>query len=97
MAVTEHDVDHVARLARLRLGEEEKESLTRDMNAILKYVEKLAQADTTGVEPMSHPLSITNVLRRDCVEATMSPEDAMRNAPDPLGGFFRVPRILELE
>ena len=93
--ITLAQVEHVARLARLDLGPEEKERMRGQLDAILGYVEQLRRVDTTGIEPTAHVLPLVNVFRED--EARPSyPADAMlANAPEPEDEQFRVPRILE--
>ncbi|WP_028563306.1 Asp-tRNA(Asn)/Glu-tRNA(Gln) amidotransferase subunit GatC [Paenibacillus pinihumi] len=95
MSITIKDVEHVAALARLELSEEEKEQFTGQLNAILKYAEKLGELDTDNVEPTSHVQPITNVMREDVSRPSTGVEKAMRNAPDEEDGQFRVPAVLE--
>lgn len=95
MSVTRKDVEHVANLARLELSEQEQERLTEQMNAILKYVEKLGELDTDNVEPTTHVLPVSNVMREDGVRPSVGVENALRNAPDEEGGQFKVPAVLE--
>ncbi|MCM3749068.1 Asp-tRNA(Asn)/Glu-tRNA(Gln) amidotransferase subunit GatC [Paenibacillus pasadenensis] len=95
MSITVQDVEHVANLARLELSAEEKEQFTGQLNAILKYAEKLGELDTEGVEPTSHVLPVTNVMREDAVKESLSNETALQNAPDDEDGQFKVPAVLE--
>lgn len=96
MAVSLADVDHVAHLARLGLDEAEREGLRKDLEAILGYVEKLAQVDTAEVEPTASVVSFTARLRDDAVTCAERPEEMVASAPDRDGTFFRVPTILEV-
>lgn len=89
------DVEHVANLARLELSEDEKAQFADQLNAILKYAEKLNELDTEGVPPTSHVLPITNVMRDDVNRPSMPVEKVMANAPDEEDGMFRVPAVLE--
>ncbi len=93
--ITRKEVDHVARLARLELSEDEKETMTRQLDRILGYVDKLNELDTSTVEPTSHVIPMVNVMREDEVRPSLAPDDAMCNAPDREDAFFRVPRIIE--
>ncbi len=93
--ITREEVEHVARLARLALSEDEKALMTRQMDHILGYMEKLNELDTSQVEPTSHVIPMENVLREDAVRPSLSQDDALANAPDPEPPFFRVPRIIE--
>lgn len=95
MKITREEVEHVARLARLGLSEEERERMRAQLDAILTYIDKLNQLDTTGVEPTSHVIPITNVFREDKIWTSLSQDEALANAPDRQEAFFRVPRILE--
>ncbi|MBW7476406.1 Asp-tRNA(Asn)/Glu-tRNA(Gln) amidotransferase subunit GatC [Paenibacillus oenotherae] len=95
MSITVKDVEHVANLARLELSEQEKEQFTGQLNAILKYAEKLNELDTDGVDPTSHVLPVTNVMRDDVVRDSVTLETALRNAPDEEDGQFKVPAVLE--
>jgi len=89
------DVEHIARLARLRLTAEEKAKFGTQLNSILSYVEKLDELDTRGVEPTSHVLALSNVMREDRVKASLSKDEALMNVPDRDGNFYRVPKIIE--
>ncbi|GGG09261.1 Asp-tRNA(Asn)/Glu-tRNA(Gln) amidotransferase subunit GatC [Paenibacillus abyssi] len=95
MSITIKDVEHVANLARLELSDEEKGKFTEQLNAILKYAEKLNELDTEQVEPTTHVLPITNVMRDDTTRESVGVEKAMLNAPDEEDGQFRVPAVLE--
>ena len=95
MKITIKEVEQVARLARLELTEEEKERTRAQLDSILSYIDKLNELDTSAVEPTSHVLPMTNVFREDQVRPSLSQEEALANAPDRHGLFFRVPRILE--
>lgn len=95
MSITIKDVEHVANLARLELSGEEKEVFTGQLNAILKYAEKLNELDTADVQPTTHVLPITNVMREDEKRPSWPVEQVMKNAPDEEDGQFRVPAVLE--
>ena len=89
------DVEHVARLARLALTDDELERMREQLNGILAYIEKLNELDTEGVEPTSHAVPMLNVMRDDEPGACLPRDEALANAPDRAGEFFRVPRIIE--
>lgn len=95
MKITKQEVEHVARLARLELSEQEKEKLTDQLSSILTYVETLNTLDTKGVEPTSHVLDIKNVMRDDVAMPSLSQERALANAPDKAAGHYKVPKIIE--
>lgn len=88
-------IDHLSRLARLALTEEEKSRYGNQLDNILQYVEKLNELDTAGIEPTAHVISISNVMREDSARPSLSREDALRNAPDKTDAFYRVPKIIE--
>jgi aspartyl-tRNA(Asn)/glutamyl-tRNA(Gln) amidotransferase subunit C len=89
------DVEHVARLARLELSDADKERMRRELDGILSYIDKLRTLDTEGVEPTSHAVPLTNVLRQDETRPSFPQSDMLANAPERSGDFFRVPRIIE--
>ncbi|MDZ4384313.1 MAG: Asp-tRNA(Asn)/Glu-tRNA(Gln) amidotransferase subunit GatC [Nitrospirota bacterium] len=95
MKITKKEVEHVAKLARLALKDEEAEQLTRQLSDILTYVEKLNELDTKDVEPTSHILPVRNVLREDEVSGSIDRGKALVNAPDRTEEFFRVPKVIE--
>jgi aspartyl-tRNA(Asn)/glutamyl-tRNA(Gln) amidotransferase subunit C len=87
------DVEHVAKLARLALTDEEKQRFAKQLGAIIEHFNELKNVDTTGVEPMVHALPVTNVLREDVVVTPPGREVLLQNAPAEENGFFRVPKI----
>ncbi len=95
MAVTQDDVRHIARLARLRFSEDEEEQMAAEMSRILGYMEKLGELDTTGVPPLAHVLDLQNVTRPDEAETRIRREDALEQAPDADAEHFRVPKVIE--
>jgi aspartyl-tRNA(Asn)/glutamyl-tRNA(Gln) amidotransferase subunit C len=82
---------HVARLARLRLTDEELERMPGELSKILEHVEKMTELDLEGVEPTTHVVDLTNVLREDVPRPCLAPERALAGAPDVADGGFRVP------
>lgn len=95
MKITAQEVGYVAHLARLDLSEEEKSTLTSQLNNILLYMDILNGVDTEGIEPMTHAISLNNVLRDDEEKKSVGVEQALANAPDGDMGFFGVPKIIE--
>jgi aspartyl-tRNA(Asn)/glutamyl-tRNA(Gln) amidotransferase subunit C len=93
--ISREDVVHVARLARLALTDAELETMREQLNAILSHIDALRAVDTSGVEPTSHAVPQFNVMRDDEPRACLSVEEMLANAPDRVGDFFRVPRIIE--
>ena len=88
-------VDHVARLARLELSAADKERMRGELDGILSYIDKLRALDTRNVEPTSHAVPVTNVMRDDVERPSLSQEDMLANAPDRHRDMFRVPKIIE--
>jgi aspartyl-tRNA(Asn)/glutamyl-tRNA(Gln) amidotransferase subunit C len=82
---------HVARLARLRLSDEEVDRMTEELSGILAHVDRIGQMDLEGVEPTSHVVALENVLRADEPRPSLPRERALEQAPEPLDGAFRVP------
>ncbi len=95
MAIDRAAVDHVARLARLDLTEDERERMMVELGHILEHAERIQALDLDGVEPTSHSVSIRNAMRPDVVSPSLPPEEALANAPEVEDGRIRVPRIIE--
>ena len=91
--ITVKDVEHVAKLARLELTEDEKELYTKQLGDVLKYVDQMNEVDTSNVKPMCQVIDFVNVMREDEVIHDISREDLMSNAPYEENGFFKVPKI----
>jgi aspartyl-tRNA(Asn)/glutamyl-tRNA(Gln) amidotransferase subunit C len=90
-AVDREQILHVARLARLALGDEEVERLGGQLNDILGAVAKVGELDLGDVEPTSHPLDLVNVWDDDEPRPSLTRDQALGNAPQRDGDFFRVP------
>lgn len=91
--VTVDTVDHVARLAHLSLGAEERQTFARQLDEILGYAESIQALETEGVPPMSHARP-TGLFRQDVAHVGLPRERVLEAAPDPEDGLFRVPRVL---
>ena len=89
--IEREQVLHVARLARLRLNDDEVERMQRELSGILDHVEKIGELDLGGVEPTSHVVELENVLRPDEPRASLPRERALTGAPDSSDAGFRVP------
>ncbi len=89
------DLGHVARLARLRFSDEELKKYEAQVEGILKFVDQLKEVDVTGIEPTSHPLSLSNVFREDVPQASFPIAEFLKRAPKFRGRFFEVPKIIE--
>ena len=95
MALSSEQVRAVALLARLHLTDDELARMTEQLNKIVEYVEQLHEVDTEEVEPLAHPLPISNVFRDDRLRPSLPRDVALRNAPDTDGEFFLVPPVLD--
>ena len=95
MEITRQEVEKVAKLARLALTEAETTGFSQQLNQIVAYVQKLKTFPTEGVEPTSTVPGQANVFRPDQVQASLSAEQALRNAPDAEAQCFRVPKIIQ--
>ena len=93
MSISIEDVEHVAKLARLALTEDEKVLYAGQLSRIIDNFNELNSVNTDGVEPMAHALPIVNVLREDEADKSLGREKLMNNAPATERGFFKVPRI----
>ena len=89
------DVEHVAKLARLGLTEEEKALFAQQLSAILAYADNLKKINTDNVPPTSHAVALKNVYRQDQAIPCPNVEAILANAPDEVNHMFRVPRIIE--
>lgn len=95
MSITRKDVEHVARLARLALSDEEIATFEEQLSKILDHAERVTQMDTEGIPPTSSAIPLANVFRSDEPQESLTNEQALSNAPEAESGHFRVPRILE--
>ncbi len=93
--IDKEQVRYVARLAHLSLSEAEVDRLAHDLSSILDYVRKLEELDTSAIEPTAHAVPLATTLRDDAVKPGLPPERALQGAPEPLGGGFGVPKIVE--
>lgn len=89
--IEREQVLHVAKLARLRLSEEEVERMVGELSGILDHVDRIGNLDLEGVEPTSHVVALENVLRADEPHASLPRDVALAPAPDPSDGAFRAP------
>ncbi|MCM3739418.1 Asp-tRNA(Asn)/Glu-tRNA(Gln) amidotransferase subunit GatC [Oceanobacillus luteolus] len=92
--ISKEKVMHVAELARLHITDEEAEKLTDELKSIIEHAQLLNELDTSDVEPTTHVLKLTNVMRKDEPKEWITQEEAVKNAPDQKDGQFRVPSIL---
>jgi aspartyl-tRNA(Asn)/glutamyl-tRNA(Gln) amidotransferase subunit C len=95
MQVTDQMVNNLAHLSRLSFNEEQTQSIKSDLEKMIAFVEQLNEIDTTGVEPLLHMGDAINVLREDEIKGSITREEALLNAPDTDGTFFKVPKVIK--
>ncbi|MBA3926868.1 Asp-tRNA(Asn)/Glu-tRNA(Gln) amidotransferase subunit GatC [Listeria rustica] len=93
--ISKETVERVANLARLEVSDQEAENFAKQLGNIIHMVEKLDELDTANVEPTSHAIEVSNVLREDKSIAGLPREEVLKNAPDKQDGMFKVPTIME--
>ncbi len=89
------DIDHVARLARISLSEEEKAAFSGQLGDVLAYIALLKEVDVSGVEPTAHAFPVENVWAEDVAQPGLPVEAALRNAPARRDNLFAVPKVVE--
>jgi aspartyl-tRNA(Asn)/glutamyl-tRNA(Gln) amidotransferase subunit C len=93
--ISREEIRHVALLARLALDPAQEETMATTLDAILTYMEKLGELDTSGVEPTAHIVALDTPRREDLVVNAPDTDALLANAPARDGDFFRVPKIIE--
>jgi aspartyl-tRNA(Asn)/glutamyl-tRNA(Gln) amidotransferase subunit C len=92
--ISREEVLHIAKLAKLKLTEEEVELFQEQLGKILEYFKKLEGVDTENVEPLKHVVATENVFREDEPWDSISPEEALKNAPKRRDDYFEVPKVI---
>lgn len=95
MAISREEVEHVARLARLELTEDEVERFREQLSAVLERAQRIQALDLDDVPPTAHPVALNNVWRNDAVVPFADTEAILANAPEIEDSRFRAPQILE--
>ena len=95
MEVTDLLIDNLAKLSHLSFSEQEKKEIKADLQEMISFIEKLKEVDTEGVEPLLHMSTNINVLRDDVVQGSVSREEAVKNAPETDGTYFKVPKVIK--
>lgn len=93
--ISSEQVKHVANLARLSISEEEAETFTKQLDAMISFAEQLNELNTDHVEPTSHVLDMKNVMREDIAQEGLSQNEVLKNTPDHQDGQVKVPSIIE--
>lgn len=94
MEVNDLLIDNLAKLSHLSFNEQERKDIKSDLQEMITFIEKLKEVNTDGVEPLLHMSSNVNVLREDVVQGSVNREEALKNAPDSDGTFFKVPKVI---
>jgi len=92
--ISREEVLHIARLTKLKLSEEEVELFREQLGEILEYFRKLEEVDTEDVEPLKHVIATEKAFREDEPRGSVSPEEALKNAPKRRDGYFEVPKVI---
>jgi aspartyl-tRNA(Asn)/glutamyl-tRNA(Gln) amidotransferase subunit C len=87
-------VRHIGKLSRIELTDQQVQTFSQQLAAILEYFDKLQELDTSDVQPMAHAVEIHNVLAEDAPAASLTPQQALANAPQRDGDFFKVPKVI---
>ena len=95
MKISKEEVLHVALLARLKLSDQEAETLAKDMENIIGFADKLNELDTEGVVPTAHAIPMSNAFREDVVKPSFDRDAMLRNAPSAEDGGYTVPKVVE--
>lgn len=95
--ITDAEVRHVARLARIALDEDDVRHFTNHLSSVLNHAAELDQLDLSAVEPMHHPYPLVNVMRPDTVAGQLDRDTVLAQAPDAIDGQFGVPSVLSDE
>jgi aspartyl-tRNA(Asn)/glutamyl-tRNA(Gln) amidotransferase subunit C len=93
--LTEKEIEHIAKLARLDLTKKEKEKFALQLSSILDYVSELSKVDTKNVEPIANITGLFNIEREDEIKPSLPREELLKNAPKQKDGFLKVKEILE--
>lgn len=93
--ISREELLKLAALARLKLDESEIERFQKDIAEMLAYVKTLEEVDTSGIEPQLQALIAGNVLREDTVQPSLPVDEALKNAPDRIDNYLKVPKVVD--
>jgi len=93
--ISDKDVKYIANLSRIHLDKDEISPLTKSLEDILHYIEKLEKIDTTNIKPTSHVFPLENVFRKDEIVKSFNQDDALKFSIENTNGSFKVPLIIE--
>jgi len=95
MEVNDLLIDNLAKLSHLSFSEQERKEIKADLQEMISFIEKLKEVNTDGVTPLLHMSSNVNILRDDVVQGSVNRNEALKNAPDTDGTFFKVPKVIK--
>ena len=94
MEITNEMVDKLANLSKLNFDVQEKEAIKNDLSSMIGFIEQLQKVDTKGIEPLLHMSNTKNILREDILNGSVTRENALSNAPNTDGQYFKVPKVI---
>ena len=94
-SLTDLNIDHVAKLARLALTAEEKATFAQQLGSVLHHIEQLSKVDVSGIEPTAHAFAVSNVWQDDVARPGLAVDQALRNAPAQRDNMIAVPKVVE--
>lgn len=95
MKISAEEIKKIALLSRLEIKEDQIDSVGKQLNDILSYMDLMSQVDIADVKPTAHAVSMSNVMRDDVPQESISNEKALLNAPEPENGYFKVPKVIQ--
>lgn len=95
MKISAEEIKKIALLSRLEIKDDQIEAVGKQLNDILSYMDLMGQVDITDVKPTAHAVSMSNVMRDDVPQPSLSNEKALQNAPEPENGYFKVPKVIQ--
>jgi aspartyl-tRNA(Asn)/glutamyl-tRNA(Gln) amidotransferase subunit C len=94
MSISLAEVEHIAKLARLELSDQERRSFQKELGKIIEYFDHLKKLDTSKISPLTHTVPLENALREDEVRPCLSTDQALQNAPRKRDHYFQVPKVV---
>ena len=95
MSIDDSVVKHISKLARIQINDKDKESLKKDLNDILEFIDQLKNVDTKGINPLQNVNKQELKMREDIVNPNAEVSDLLKNAPESESHFFSVPKVIE--
>ena len=95
MKISAEEIKKIALLSRLEVKDDQIETVGKQLNDILSYMDLLGQVDVTGVKPTAHAVAMSNVMRDDVPQPSLANENALQYAPEQADGYFKVPKVIQ--